>query len=83
MLARAWNPARWPWLFSQLIRNLSTLGIKGTLERLQYTGPEAAPEPETVVPETATTSDIQAPAAFPETAQPKVSIVIPVYNKWK
>ncbi len=82
MLARAWNPARWPWLFSQLIRNLSTLGISGTLQRLQYTGPEAAPEPMAVAPKTGTIGDILAPAAFPETGQPKVSIVIPVYNKW-
>lgn len=81
MLARAWNPARWPWLLSQLIRNLSTLGVKGTLQRLQYTGSEAAPEPHPVIRKEAI-GDIEAPSAFPETEKPKVSIVIPVYNKW-
>jgi GT2 family glycosyltransferase/glycosyltransferase involved in cell wall biosynthesis len=81
MLARAWNPARWPWLLSQLIRNLSTLGIKGTLQRLQYTGSEAAPEPQPVI-STEVIGNIEAPSAFPETDKPEVSIIIPVYNKW-
>ena len=81
MLARAWNPARWPWLVSQLVRNLSTLGLKGTLERLQYTGPEAAPEPQLQVSKEPV-GDGRAPDAFPTTSHPHVSIVIPVYNKW-
>ncbi|MGB7451050.1 MAG: glycosyltransferase, partial [Lysobacterales bacterium] len=81
MLARAWNPARWPWLLSQLIRNLSTLGIEGTIQRLQYTGPEAVPEPHPQI-KMESVGDVQAPAAFPKTDQPQVSIVIPVYNKW-
>jgi glycosyltransferase involved in cell wall biosynthesis len=81
MLARAWNPARWPWLFSQLVRNLSTLGVNGTIQRLQYTGPEASPEPQAVyVAES--TGEVQTPADFPLTEHPHVSIVIPVYNKW-
>ena len=81
MLARAWNPARWPWLFSQLVRNLSTLGLKGTLQRLQYTGPEAAPEPQLQVSKVPV-GDGRAPDAFPKTGDPQVSIVIPVHNKW-
>ncbi len=81
MLARAWNPARWPWLLSQLIRNLSTLGVSGTLQRLQYTGPEAAPEPQPLINAEAI-GDVQAPPEFPGTESPHVSIVIPVYNKW-
>jgi GT2 family glycosyltransferase/glycosyltransferase involved in cell wall biosynthesis len=81
MLARAWNPARWPWLISQLIKNLSTLGVKGTLQRLQYTGPEAAPEPHPVI-SAEPVGDGSAPAAFPATGHPLVSIIIPVYNKW-
>ena len=81
MLARAWNPARWPWLLAQLIRNLSTLGIMGTVQRLQYTGPEAAPEPHPVI-NRETIGDIKAPPAFPKTERPQVSIIIPVYNKW-
>ena len=81
MLARAWNPARWPWLLSQLIRNLSTLGMSGTLQRMQYTGSEAEPEPHTVIEKEAI-GDIRAPDAFPKMEQPQVSIIIPVYNKW-
>ena len=81
MLARAWNPARWPWLLSQLIRNLSTLGINGTLQRLQYTGAEAEPEPNLVIEKEAI-GDTRAPDAFPKMEQPQVSIIIPVYNKW-
>ena len=81
MLARAWNPARWPWLLSQLIRNLSTLGIDGTLRRLQYTGVDAVPEPHLAMDMDAI-GDPRAPDAFPVSARPDVSIVIPVYNKW-
>ncbi len=81
MLARAWNPARWPWLLSQLIRNLSTLGIEGTVQRLQYTGPEAAPEPHPLI-NTDAIGDLKPPSAFPITEQPQVSIIVPVYNKW-
>lgn len=81
MLARAWNPARWPLLLSQLTRNLSTLGIHGTFQRLQYTGSEAAPEPQPVFI-TEAIGDVQAPPDFPFTEQPLVSVVIPVYNKW-
>ena len=81
MLARAWNPARWPWLFSQFVRNLSTLGVSGTIQRLQYTGPEASPEPQPVYVAEAI-GEVQAPTDFPMTENPHVSIVIPVYNKW-
>ncbi len=81
MQARAWNPARWPWLFSQFIRNLSTLGITGTLQRMQYTGAEAVPEPHPTA-DMESIGDGRAPEAFPVTDLPKVSIVIPVYNKW-
>ncbi len=82
MLARAWNPARWPWLISQMVRNLSTLGLGGTLERLQYTGAEAIPEPQPTV-DVGLIGDPTAPDSFPQYDQPVVSIVIPVYNKWE
>ncbi len=93
MQARAWNPARWPWLFSQLVRNLFTHGVKGTVKRLQDTGSEAAPQPQSqpqpqVQPETQPkddpepVSETEPPAAFPKHEQPKASIVIPVYNQW-
>lgn len=81
MLARAWNPARWPWLLSQLVKRLSTLGVKGTLQRMQYTGVEVKPEArQTINP--ASVGDTRAPTAFPLVEAPKASIVIPVYNQW-
>jgi GT2 family glycosyltransferase/glycosyltransferase involved in cell wall biosynthesis len=81
MLARAWNPVRWPWLLSQFVRNLSTLGFSGTLQRMQYTGAEAVPEPRPTA-EVESIGDTRAPESFPATDNPQVSIVIPVYNKW-
>lgn len=44
MLARAWNPARWPWLISRLVSSLSTQGIGGTIQRLQNSGEQATVE---------------------------------------
>lgn len=81
MLARAWNPARWPWLFSQTVRNLSTLGLKGTIQRLQHTATEAHPQPHST-DQLENVGDPEPPKAFPVYANPDVSIVIPVYNKW-
>jgi len=160
MLARAWNPARWPWLISRLISSLATEGIGGTIRRFQDKGDDATVEqqpainiealiiePKEETQDTETTdvasvdiesSDVQiteniesedsrteyletedvavdpetedleaeeveaedfestevettvttpigesnAPDAFPQTKQPKASIIIPVYNKW-
>ena len=81
MLARAWNPARWSWLISQMVRNLSTLGLSGTLERLQYNGAKAALEPRPTL-EMEPIGDPGAPESFPAHEHPVVSIVIPVCNKW-
>ncbi|MCP4048291.1 MAG: glycosyltransferase [Gammaproteobacteria bacterium] len=141
MLARAWNPARWPWLISRLIGNLSTQGVGETLRRIQNSGGETIAEPQqsinteppnTELPgveaEAAKTSNVanldegtrvvettgikatnvesenpenrdsdnttvetivsvpvgesNAPSAFPNAAQPRVSIIIPVFNQW-
>lgn len=81
MLARAWNPARWPWLISQTIKNLSTHGLKGTIQRIQYTGAEPPPQPQST-DQLESVGDPKPPQAFPIHAQADVSIVIPVYNKW-
>jgi len=81
MLARVWNPARWPWLISQTVKNLSTHGLKGTIQRIQYTGTEPAPQPQSA-DQLENVGDPKPPQAFPLHAQPDVSIVIPVYNKW-
>ncbi len=81
MQARAWNPLRWPWALAQLLRNLSTLGLGGTVQRLQRTGtyvePEARPK---VMPVLDTDPEMK--MRFDSTSHPDVSIVIPVYNQW-
>ncbi len=81
MLARAWNPARWPWLLSQLVRNLSTLGVAGTLQRMQYGALETRPRPHAEVLAGAVDSP-RPPLSFTRPQQVDVSIVIPVYNQW-
>jgi GT2 family glycosyltransferase len=81
MRSRAWNPLRWPLLLSGLVRNLSTLGWRGTLMRLQFGGYEAPPAPLTV--EVADPADQpDPPDSVPYSAQPLVSIIIPAYNQW-
>lgn len=81
MLARAWNPARWPSLFSNLVRNVSALGLGGALRRLQDSNAESVPEPESAG-SAEPVGDPQPPGAFPEISRPDVSIVLPAYNQW-
>lgn len=81
MISRAWNPLRWPLLLSALVRNLATVGIRGTLMRIQYSGYHALPAPaglETIEE----VGDPVPPEALPVSPAPQVSIVIPVFNKW-
>ncbi len=80
--ARAYNPLRWPLLLSQLVRTLSTDGLRGALDRSQssqakYHKPEipAAADIESI-------GNPEAPSGFPDVEDPEVSIIIPVYNKW-
>jgi len=78
--ARAWNPLRWPLLFSQLVRNLATVGLRGALLRMQQNAHAAtaeAPPREAV----ATPVDTTLPEAVPCAETPRVSIVVPVYNQ--
>ena len=80
--ARAFNPLRWPLLLSQLVRTLSTDGLRGALERSQLS---QAKHHKPEIPAAADIESIgnpEAPAGFPEVDQPEVSIIIPVYNKW-
>jgi len=81
MLSRAWNPLRWPLLISGLIRNLATVGLRGTLMRLQFGGFEEVPKPmpvDAIEP----IGDPDPPASVPASDHPVVSIVIPAYNNW-
>jgi len=89
MLARAWNPLRWPWLVANQVRNLRTLGAAGTLQRMQSNNSQVVPQPPA---EAVTTLDVEikpgsgadqaTPGPFEVFDQPDVSIVIPVFNKW-
>lgn len=78
---RAWNPLRWPLLLSQIVRNLSTVGLRGTLNRMQHfdpqqTAPGAGAPPRTVAePQT-----VELPDSVPCSASPRVTVVIPAYN---
>lgn len=78
--ARAWNPLRWPLLLSQLVRNLSTVGVGGTLVRLQQ-GAHTAPPPHQALPDMQIDIDAPPPKAVPAADAPVVSVIIPVYNQ--
>ena len=80
--ARAWNPLRWPLLLSQAVRTISTQGLGGALERSQASSAQPY-RTETIDSETIESiGDPVPPEAFPQVADPEVSVVIPVYNKW-
>jgi GT2 family glycosyltransferase len=80
--ARAWNPLRWPLLMSQWIRTLKTRGVRGSLVRAQLTGNQEY-LPERIDSESfEAVGDPDPPACFPTTAEPQVSVIIPVFNKW-
>ncbi|MEM1411352.1 MAG: glycosyltransferase [Pseudomonadota bacterium] len=78
---RAWNPLRWPLLASQTARNLSTVGLAGTLNRMQHFAPDTI-APQRTVPEEPleVPEEILLPEALPCSEQPRVSIIIPAYN---
>ncbi len=78
---RAWNPLRWPLLLSQTVRNLSTVGLGGTLRRMQHFGAEqSAPVSERPDQPLETPVEVALPRAVPRADSPRVSIVIPAYN---
>jgi len=82
ILARAWNPQRWPLLLSQLIRTLRTRGLYGTLMRTQLAHHQS------FVPDVIETEQIEEigspdpPVHLPVSDDPEVSIIIPVFNQW-
>ncbi len=80
--AGAANPLRWPFLLSQLVRTIRTRGLRGTLLRAQRDQQQWAPE-QFDATGLETIGNPDAPPRLPFPAQPEVSIVIPVYNKWE
>ncbi|HKX57644.1 MAG TPA: glycosyltransferase, partial [Xanthomonadales bacterium] len=80
--AQAWNPGRWPLLLSQAVRTISTSGLRGAVVRAQLS-PQQLSEPATSRDYTLeAVGDPTPPASLPHSAQPLVSIIIPVFNKW-
>lgn len=80
-LLKAWNPLRWPLLLSQTARNLSTVGLEGTFNRMQHFGAEqVAPRSERQAEPLPEPESIRLPAALPASDTPQVSIIIPAYN---
>ena len=81
---RAWNPLRWPRLVGQFRHNLRVAGLRGALDRMQHLDTPAAPAPlPEMTPaqtEPATGPD---PVSLPGTSAPRISIIIPVYNKYE
>ncbi|MEJ2534661.1 MAG: glycosyltransferase, partial [Gammaproteobacteria bacterium] len=76
---QGWNPLRWPLLLGVLGRKLSTVGLRGTLIRMQQVGREETPE-RTLVETAPAGAPVEIPAAVPCSDEPRVSIVIPAYN---
>lgn len=80
-LLKAWNPLRWPLLLSQTVRNLSTVGLAGTLRRMQHFGTDTpAPNSSAPAEPVQLPASISLPVSLPVSESPRVSIVIPVYN---
>jgi GT2 family glycosyltransferase len=80
--ARAWNPARWPLLFSQSVRTLKTQGLRGAMTRAQQSQKQSLPPEPFETDQIESVGDPQPPLQLPRSDQPRVSIVIPVYNQW-
>lgn len=75
------NPAHWPLLLSQASRTVRTRGWRGALLRAQLEQARGGPQsPDHRAVEAV--GDPGAPERLPRAAQPDVSIVIPVFNKW-
>ncbi|MFT5139872.1 MAG: GT2 family glycosyltransferase/glycosyltransferase involved in cell wall biosynthesis [Lysobacterales bacterium] len=79
--SRAWNPLRWPVLLSGLIRNLTTVGLRGTLMRMQFGGYQVKPQP-FPVDVVKSIGDTSGPDYVPSSDEPRISIIIPAYNNW-
>jgi GT2 family glycosyltransferase/glycosyltransferase involved in cell wall biosynthesis len=80
--AQAWNPLMWPQLLSHSIRTIRTRGLRGAFLRSQLAQqPFLADSVDTTGVEAIGNSS--APESFPSISEPKVSLIIPVFNKWE
>ncbi len=80
--AQAWNPLRWPLLLSQSIRIIKTRGLRGALLRVQLAQNDLLLPKSVDSDSISDVGDPTPPSEFPFFAEPAVSIVIPVHNKW-
>ncbi len=81
VVQRAWNPLRWPLLLSQTVRNLSTVGLRGTLNRMQHFDPQLkAPGSDGRARTVEYPQKVILPDAVPCDTRPRVSVIIPAYN---
>jgi len=79
---QAWNPLKWPLLFSQAVRIIKTRGLRGAFLRAQFTQrPVQAKSVDSI--EVEAIGESTAPESFLQPAEPEVSLLIPVYNKWE
>ena len=81
---RAWDPWQWPRLLGQFRHNVRVGGLRGAIDRMQHLDSSAhADAPAPPVPATGMTEPPADPdpAILPSVAQPRTSIIIPVYNK--
>ena len=68
-------------LLSQTARNLSTVGLGGTLRRMQHFGTDTpAPSTDLGAEASARTRAATLPDRLPTSEQPRVSVIVPVYN---
>ncbi|MDT8321479.1 MAG: glycosyltransferase [Xanthomonadales bacterium] len=79
---RAWNPERWPFLLSQLLRTVKTGGLRSALMKSQHAQFPPHRPAEQAAASIMPVGPPEAPARLPQAGEPDVSIVIPVYNKW-
>ncbi len=93
--ARIYNPLRWPLLLSKSVRYVVTQGLSGALHRVsapqghikaarsKATPPPPAPGTRDDKPQSSGLDRSLGDLHFIAFDQPKVSIVIPVYNNWE
>jgi len=77
----AWNPLRWPHLLGRFFHYWKWRGLRQALLLLQsppVSAQEQVSVPLQAVPEG---GQIAEPVVFEATAQPKVSVIVPVYNQ--
>jgi len=77
---RAYNPVQWPALLRRLRLHLRLHGLRGALELMQQGASSSAQAPSTIGPSEQLAETLE-PVFLSPVDEPRVSIVVPVYNK--